>query len=108
MRNLIVALLLLLAPAPALAQGSAQAEAPRTLEQLGPELDAFFTAYQREMHIPGIAYGIVQDGRLVRFRAFGERDIASHRPIDADTLFRIASMSKAFTALAILKLTFGG
>lgn len=101
MRQLILAALLCLLPARALAQAPTE---PRTLEQLAPEIDALFTAYQRDAHVPGLVYGIVQDGRLVHFSAFGEQDLQSHRPVTADTLFRIASMSKAFTALAILKL----
>ena len=37
-------------------------------------------------------------------RGLGVQDVASKRPVTADSLFRIASMSKAFTAMAILKL----
>ena len=48
--------------------------------------------------------GIVIDGELVFTRGFGVRDIAAKAPVDADTVFRIASMTKSFTAVAILKL----
>ena len=47
---------------------------------------------------------MVRDGRLVHVGASGVHDQDARRPATADTLFRIASMSKAFTALAILKL----
>jgi serine-type D-Ala-D-Ala carboxypeptidase/endopeptidase len=46
----------------------------------------------------------VQDGRLIHVQGAGVQDVASKRPVGADTLFRIASMTKAFTALSILKL----
>jgi serine-type D-Ala-D-Ala carboxypeptidase/endopeptidase len=102
MRGLILAAALVCAPGLAFSQETQQA--PRTLEQLLPEIDGYFTSFQRDAHVPGIAYGIVQNGELVAFRAFGETRVGSADTPDADTLFRIASMSKAFTALAILKL----
>ena len=60
--------------------------------------------YRLDAHIPGMVWGIVQDGRLVHVKGAGVQDIDTKRPVDADTLFRIASMTKAFTALSILKL----
>ncbi|HEY0941324.1 MAG TPA: serine hydrolase domain-containing protein [Steroidobacter sp.] len=67
-------------------------------------VDAIFESFMRDQHVPGMVYGIVQGGRLVHCRALGVRDIESGEPVTFDSLFRIASMSKAFTALAILKL----
>ena len=92
--------------APAVAQNPA-APAPaaaQTREQLIQEVDRNFETYQREHPTPGLVYGIVQDGRLVHVRGYGVQELAQRRPVGADTLFRIASMSKAFTALAVLKL----
>jgi CubicO group peptidase (beta-lactamase class C family) len=63
-----------------------------------------FEAHAREQHMPGLAYGVVKDGKLVLTGGIGVRDTATKAPVDADTRFRIASMSKAFTALAILLL----
>ncbi|WP_417456560.1 serine hydrolase [Kordiimonas sp.] len=53
---------------------------------------------------PGMAVGIVKDGEVVHLMGYGVRDIYSKEKVDADTLFRIASTTKAFTssALAIL------
>src|SRR5262245_22771243 len=66
--------------------------------------DDIFDEFRLDAHIPGLVYGIVADGRLVHIRAFGVQDNESGRPVTADTLFRVASMTKAFTALTILKL----
>src|SRR5205085_302162 len=66
--------------------------------------DKIFADWQRDAHVPGLVYGIVADGKLVHVRGTGVQDIDSKRPVTPDTLFRIASMSKAFTALTILKL----
>lgn len=66
--------------------------------------DEIFEAYRLDAHVPGLVYGIVADGRLVHVGAFGVQDLETLRPVSADTLFRIASMTKAFTALTVLKL----
>lgn len=98
---------LVLAAAPAMAQApapTAAAEAPRTIEQLAPELDGLFEQWMKEARAPGLIWGMVKDGRLVHLHAAGVQDLESQRPVGPDTLFRIASMSKAFTAAAIVKL----
>jgi serine-type D-Ala-D-Ala carboxypeptidase/endopeptidase len=68
------------------------------------EVDRTMENYRLDAHIPGMVWGIVQDGRLVHLKGAGVQDIDAKRPVTADTLFRIASMTKAFTALSILKL----
>ncbi len=68
------------------------------------EVDSRMENYRLDAHIPGMVWGIVQDGRLVHVKGGGVQDIDTKRPVNQDTLFRIASMTKAFTALAILKL----
>ena len=68
------------------------------------EVDRTMENYRLDAHIPGMVWGIVQDGRLVHVKGAGVQDIDTKRPVTADTLFRIASMTKAFTALSILKL----
>jgi CubicO group peptidase (beta-lactamase class C family) len=75
-----------------------------TVEEMIPALDKIMGDYQQTAPQPGMVYGIVKDGRLVHVRGFGAQDPTTHAPVTADSLFRIASMSKAFTALAILKL----
>ncbi len=103
-RRLRVALLggALLAGA-GVAPATAQPDSAR-LAQAFPEIDALFTAYAREAHVPGIAWGVVVDGALVHTGTAGLRDVAADAPVDAQSVFRIASMTKSFTALAILKL----
>jgi D-alanyl-D-alanine-carboxypeptidase/D-alanyl-D-alanine-endopeptidase len=68
------------------------------------EIDRAMENYRLDAHIPGMVWGIVQDGRLVHVKGTGVQDIDTRRPVTTDTVFRIASMTKAFTALAILKL----
>src|SRR5215212_6517449 len=68
------------------------------------EIDKIYSDWMRASHVPGLVYGIVADGELVAVRGLGVQDLDTRRPVTPDSLFRIASMSKAFTALAILKL----
>lgn len=97
MKALFAAACLVLAAAPA-----AQA-APPDAATLA-EVDKVFADWGLSAHAPGLVYGLVVDGELVRVKGFGTQDQASKAPVDENSLFRIASMSKAFTALSILKL----
>lgn len=89
------------APAPTPAPVLSQAEA---IARYGPQLDTIFERFMREAHVPGLVYGIVADGRLVYVRTMGHRLANTREAVTPDTLVRIASMSKAFTALAVLRL----
>ena len=73
-------------------------------EKVLADIDQVFEQWRVSSNVPGLVYGIVKDGRLVAVNGLGIQDVTAKRPVNSDTLFRIASMSKAFTALAILKL----
>ena len=68
------------------------------------EVDRLFRDYATQVHAPGAAWGIVVDGELAHTGVTGFRDVAVQAPVDVDTVFRIASMTKSFTAMSILKL----
>jgi CubicO group peptidase (beta-lactamase class C family) len=57
-----------------------------------------------ELHAPGLSWGIVVDGALAASGGVGVARTPDGPAVDSDTVFRIASMTKSFTALAILKL----
>jgi CubicO group peptidase (beta-lactamase class C family) len=76
----------------------------RKLESAIPEINRIFRAYAEDKKIPGMIWGLVIDGRLAHVESFGVRDRSSQDEVTAGTAFRIASMTKSFTALAILKL----
>ena len=68
------------------------------------EIDRTFDEYRLDAHVPGLVYGVVMDGRLAHAGSLGVQDLDTKRPVTLETLFRIASMTKSFTALSILKL----
>jgi CubicO group peptidase (beta-lactamase class C family) len=74
------------------------------LESAFPEIDRIFRAYATEQKVPGMIWGVVIDGRLAHVASTGVRERATNTPITPTTAFRIASMTKSFTALAIMKL----
>jgi CubicO group peptidase (beta-lactamase class C family) len=69
-----------------------------------PEIDGLFRRYATDKKIPGMVWGVVIDGQLAHLGSFGVRDRATQAPVTPDTAFRIASMTKSVTALAVLKL----
>ncbi|MCE7980109.1 MAG: class A beta-lactamase-related serine hydrolase [Caldilinea sp. CFX5] len=73
-----------------------------------PLLEPLFRRHAEARHIPGVAYGVVVAGELLFTHSFGVRNVATGAPVDADTVFRIASMTKSFVALAILQLRDAG
>jgi CubicO group peptidase (beta-lactamase class C family) len=75
-----------------------------TLARAFPEIDTLFRDYAASANIPGAAWGIVIDGELAHTGVVGYRDVAAKAPVTPDTVFRIASMTKSFTAMAIMKL----
>jgi CubicO group peptidase (beta-lactamase class C family) len=78
------------------------------LEGILPQVDALYRSYATNQHLPGMIYGVVLDGRLVGVGTHGFANLETHQPVTRETRFRIASMTKSFTALAILKLRDAG
>ena len=52
----------------------------------------------------GLAVGVIRNDRLVHFQGHGFADIAAHTPVTQDTVFRIGSVTKTFTAIAVMQL----
>ena len=92
---------------PASVPSSPSSEEASSLERIRPafaEVDRLFNSFAERSHAPGMAWGVLLDGQLVHTGSTGFREVESRSPIGADTVFRIASMTKSFTALSILKL----
>ncbi len=57
-----------------------------------------------EFKIPGLSIGIVEHGKPIYAKGFGARNIEKNLPFTENTMFGIGSISKSFTALALLQL----
>lgn len=78
------------------------------LEKAFPRVDEIYQRYATENHFPGVVYGIVADGKLIYKGATGVINLKTKKAATTQSLFRIASMTKSFTAMAILKLQESG
>ena len=65
------------------------------------ELDEYIEQVMMTFHIPGAAVGVVQDGQIIHMRGYGVADITTNQPVNEQTIFKIASNTKAFTATAL-------
>ncbi|HET6435283.1 MAG TPA: serine hydrolase [Xanthomonadaceae bacterium] len=79
----------------------AQATEAAALPAQLADFDAYVEGVRREFDVPGIAVAIVKDGEVVFERGYGPRTLGQPQPVDAHTLFAIASNTKAFTAAAL-------
>lgn len=68
-------------------------------------VDSFMKAEMAARHIPGAAFVFVRDGKIVTMRGYGLADVERRTPVVAEsTLFRIGSISKVMTAMAVVQL----
>ncbi|MDQ3711488.1 MAG: serine hydrolase [Acidobacteriota bacterium] len=76
----------------------------QSLDDKLKEIDAYAEKTRQDWNVPGIAVAIVKDDKVVFAKGYGVRELAKSEKVDENTLFAIASNSKAFTtaSLAIL------
>jgi CubicO group peptidase (beta-lactamase class C family) len=74
------------------------------LETAFPALDTLLEARKTSAGLPSLVFGIVVDGELVYRKALGTTALGGATPVGPDTLYRIGSITKTFTGLAVLKL----
>ncbi|MBG85648.1 MAG: hypothetical protein CMO80_01955 [Verrucomicrobiales bacterium] len=85
------------------ADGAADAATAKT-----QSIDRFMRAFLKKHKVPGASLAITRNGKLVYARGFGWANRERKIPVKADSLFRIASISKPITAVAIMKLVEAG
>ncbi|NVO19319.1 MAG: beta-lactamase family protein [Bacteroidetes bacterium] len=69
-----------------------------------PELDAKITAFMTAYDIAGASLAVSKNGKLVYMKGYGLADKSTNEPVSPDNIFRLASVSKTYTAVAIMKL----
>ena len=65
------------------------------------QIDELVNKTLKTFNVPGISVGVVKDGKIVHAKGYGVRSLNTNMPVDENTLFGIASNSKAFTCTAI-------
>lgn len=71
-------------------------------------VDKFMKSMREAMHIPGLAYAVVKDGKVVQEGAVGIANLTYNVPVTKGTPFLLASITKQFTAAGIMKLVEDG
>src|SRR5690606_30640348 len=106
-RTTALAAALVLALGAGLANGAAAQSIPQpepVRPYVAPALegfDAYVENVRSTFDVPGIAVAIIKDGQVVLERGYGLRVVDAGAPVDAHTLFSIASNTKAFTAASL-------
>ena len=64
-------------------------------------IDSLAERSRKAFDVPGIAVAVIKDGKVIHSKGYGVRSLKTMKPVDEQTLFGIASNSKAFTASAL-------
>jgi D-alanyl-D-alanine carboxypeptidase len=96
--RLSLVLALLLVASPTLVPSTARADA----------IDDYLKTEMEKRRIPGLALAVVRDGAVVKLQGYGFANLEHDVPVTPDTVFELASVTKQFTATAIMKLVEAG
>jgi len=83
------------------AQTYANTIPPGQVDAAIARIDELAEEMMRRSNVPGMAVAVVKDGRTVYAKGFGVRRVGSPEPVDADTVFQLASMSKSIGATVV-------
>lgn len=67
-------------------------------------LDKVFSEWHNSPNKPGVAAGLIKNGEIIYLKGFGSANVGSKSPVTVDTKFQIGTMSRQFTAFAVLLL----
>ncbi|MGJ9420186.1 serine hydrolase [Massilia sp. CMS3.1] len=107
MKRLTAAILIAFSAAGACASNTAEAPATPPVAVAAAsafDLEQDVNRVMKAFDVPGIAIAVVKDGKVIAARGFGVRKLGAPARVDGQTLFEIASNSKAFTAAALAML----
>ncbi|MFD0587456.1 serine hydrolase [Paenibacillus sp. GCM10027627] len=78
---------------------------PKDAQEVQAFVDAFFKRPDIKKHLAGAAVAVVGDNKVLLNKGYGYADLEAKRPVNPDeTIFRVASVSKSFTATAVMQL----
>jgi len=79
----------------------AQIQKPAPKPSLPPDLDSLVARVMKTFEVPGLSLAMVKDGQVLLAKGYGVKKLGEPAPVDAQTLFGIASNTKVFTAVAL-------
>ncbi len=94
----------------ACAQTPRALKAPNALSVTGQAVkgmesfDTLMTSFLKRHGVPGAALAVVRGGKIIYARGFGYADLVAKAPVQPESLFRIASVSKPITSAAVMQL----
>lgn len=89
--------------------GEAALAQDTTAPAIDPEaIEADLANWLDLYNVPGVGYALIQDGEIIQVGGAGVRDTISNLPVTAETVFPIGSITKSFTALAVMQLVDAG
>jgi serine beta-lactamase-like protein LACTB len=95
----MLALILLAVGSPAVSQ---------TASQQARAINRLVTSYVSDHRVPGLSVAVIDRGRVILAQGYGLADVENSVPTSADTVYRVASISKSITATAAMKLVEAG
>src|SRR5688500_7879648 len=81
--------------------GSLHAQPGQSRPLLPQHIDAYAREALKQWDIPGLALALVHDGKVVYLKGYGVKELGKPEAMTPDTVFPIASCTKAFTSLAV-------
>lgn len=78
--------------------------APRPPPEKPDAIDIFINNVIKEDHVPGVSLAIVKNGRIIKAKGYGLANVEHDVPVNSDTVFLLASITKSFTATGIMML----
>src|SRR4051812_27927570 len=92
----------------ALSAQSAHAGGRTNRDGVSADVDAAVLRQMKDQHIPGIGLAVVRDGKVIKAKGYGLANIELDTPVSPDTVFEAGSITKQFTATAIMLLAEAG
>src|SRR5882672_3065517 len=74
------------------------------LAQTERVVDLYIQSEMKKRRIPGLALVVIKDGEVIKMQGYGVANLEHDAPITPDTVFELASVTKQFTATAIMRL----
>src|SRR5579883_1318379 len=72
------------------------------------KIDDYVRGQMQEQHIPGLSLAVVRNGKVVKAKGYGFADLEQRTPATPETMYELASVTKQFTATAIMLLVQDG